>query len=64
MKLVRTNTIELCLPRSMCIHPIINISRIKPYREQLPGQPVTAPSPSNVMEDREEEYEVETIIDS
>ena len=63
-KLVGTNTIELCLPCSMRIHPVINISRVKPYRERLPGQPVTAPGPSNVMEDREEEYEVEYIVDS
>ena len=64
MKLVGTNTVELHLPRSMRIHPVINVSRIKPYRERLPGQPVTAPGPSNVTEDREEEYEVERIIDS
>ena len=48
----------------MCIHPVINVSRVKPYRERLPGQPVTAPGPSNVMEDRDEEYEVERIVDS
>ena len=48
----------------MRIHPIVNISRVKPYRERLPGQPVTAPGPSHVTEDREEEYEVERIIDS
>ena len=55
---------ELHLPHSMRIHPVVNISRIKPYREQLPGQPVTAPGPSNVTEDREEEYKVERIVDS
>ena len=63
-KLVGTNAVELHLPRSMRIHPVINISRVKPYRECLPGQPVTAPGPSNVTEDREEEYEVERIVDS
>ena len=63
-KLVRSNTVELRLPRSMRIHPVVNISRIKPYRKHLPGQPVTAPGPSNAMEDREEEYEVERIVDS
>ena len=47
----------------MCIHPIINISCVKPYHNHLLGQPVTAPSPSNVTEDRKEEYEVEYIID-
>ena len=63
-KLVGTNAVELRLPRSMRIHPVVNISRVKPYRERLPGQPVTAPGPSTVTEDREEEYEVESIIDS
>ena len=64
MKLVGTNAVELCLPCSMRIHPVMNISHVKPYREHLPGQPVTAPGPSNVTEDRDEEYEVEHIVDS
>ena len=63
-KLVGTNAVELQLPRSMRIHPVVNVSRIKPYRDRLPGQPVSAPGPSNVTEDREEEYEVECIVDS
>ena len=63
-KLVGTNTVELCLPRSMCIHPVVNASHVKPYHERLPGQPVSAPGPSNVMEDRNEEYEVEFVVDS
>ena len=48
----------------MRIHPVINISHIKPYRDRLPGQPVTAPGPSNVTEDCKEEYKVEYIVDS
>ena len=64
MKLVGTNAVELCLPRSMRIHPTVNVSRVKPYHERLSGQPVTAPGPSNVTEDREEEYEVEHLVDS
>ena len=48
----------------MRIHPVINISRVKPYRKRLLGQPVTTPGPSNVTEDREEEYEVKNIVDS
>ena len=63
-KLVGTNAVELCLPHSMRIHPVVNVSRVKPYCERLPGQPVTAPGPSNVTEDRDEEYEVERIVDS
>ena len=63
-KLVGTNTVELHLPHSMRIHPVVNISRIKPYRDHLPGQPVSAPGPSNITEDRDEEYEVEYVVDS
>ena len=42
----------------------MNISRVKPYRDRLLGQPVTAPGPSIVTEDRKEEYEVEYVVDS
>ena len=64
MKLVGTNAVELHLPRSMRIHLVVNISHVKPYRKRLPGQPVSAPGPSNVTEDRDEEYEVESVVDS
>ena len=64
MKLVGTNAIKLCLPCSMRIHLVINISCVKPYHDRLLGQPVSAPGPSTVTEDREEEYEVEYIVDS
>ena len=63
-KLVRTNAVELHLPCSMHIHPVVNISHVKPYRDHLPGQPVSAPGPSIVTEDCEEEYEVEYVVDS
>ena len=63
-KLVGTNAVELRLPRSMRIHPVVNVSCVKPYHERLPGQPVSAPGPSNVTEDRDEEYEVERIVGS
>ena len=63
MKLVGTNAVELCLPCSMQIHPVINISHVKPYCDQLPGQPVSTPGPSYVTEDHDEEYEVEYIVD-
>ena len=48
----------------MCIHPVVNISHVKPYRDRLLGQPVSAPGPSNVMEDCNEEYEVDYVVDS
>ena len=64
MKLVGTNAVRLRLPRSMRIHPIVNISHVKPYCECLLGQPVAAPGPSIVTEDHEEEYEVDYVVDS
>ena len=63
-KRIRDNTIELRLPRSMKIHPVVNISRVKPYNECLKGQPTFKPGPVQVTEDREIEFEVESIIDS
>ena len=48
----------------MRIHPVVNISCVKPYRDRLPGQPVSAPGPSNVTEDCDEEYEVDYVVDS
>ena len=63
-KHIRDNTIELRLPRSMKIHPVVNILRVKPYRECLEGQPTFKPSPVQVTEDKEIEFEVESIMDS
>ena len=63
-KLVGTNAVELHLPRSMRIHPVVNISCVKPYRDRLPGQPVSAPGPSIVTEDRDEEYDMDYVVDS
>ena len=31
-------TVELKLPKLMQIHPVVNISRVKPYRDRLEGQ--------------------------
>ena len=63
-KHIGDNTLELRLPRSMKIHLVVNISRVKPYKECLEGQPTFKPSPVQVTEDREIEFEVESIIDS
>ena len=63
-KLVGTNAVELRLPHSMHIDLVVNISHMKPYCDHLPGQPVSAPGPSNVTEDRNEEYEVDYVVDS
>ena len=63
-KCIRDNTLELQLPRSMKIHPVVNISQVKPYKERLEGQPIFKPGPVQVTEDREIEFEVDYVIDS
>ena len=61
---VMSNAVELKLPKVLHIHPVVNISRLKPYLGPLPGQPISHPGPIHVTEDRDEEYKVDTIIDS
>ena len=63
-KRIRDNAIELWLPKSIKIHPVVNISQVKPYRKRLEGQPTFKPGPVQVTEDREVEFEVDYIIDS
>ena len=63
-KLVSNNAVELKLPRSMKIHPVVNISRVKLYKERLPGQPLQKPGPVTVTEDRDIEYKVNHIVGS
>ena len=63
-KRIRDNTLELRLPRSIKIHPVVNISWVKPYKERLEGQPTFKPGPVQVTEDREIEFEVDYIVDS
>jgi len=48
----------------MRIHDVVNISRVKPYKERLTGQPVVAPGPVEVTEDRDDLYEVDYIVNS
>ena len=48
----------------MKIHPVVNISRVKLYKERLPGQPLQKPGSVTVTEDCDVEYEVDYIIDS
>jgi len=52
--------VELELPRTIKIHPIVNVSRIRRYKEQVRGQK-KQPTPPVIIEG-EEEYEVEKVI--
>ena len=57
------NAVELKLPKSMQI-PVVNGSQVKPYRDRLEGQVSNRPGPVHVTEDRDNEWEVDRIIDS
>ena len=58
------NVVELKLPRTLCIHPVVNVSHVKPYLGPLPEQPVSRPGLVHVSEEHDEEYEVEYIVAS
>src|SRR5437899_4784673 len=48
---VTPNAVELKLPKSLKIHPVINVSRVKPYSGALPGQTTLCPGPVHVTEE-------------
>jgi len=56
--------VELRLLKTLRIHPVVNVSRVKPYLGPLPGQPVSRPGPVHVSEEHNEEYEVDYIVAS
>jgi len=59
-KIVSTNTVELELPNTIKIHPVVNVSRIRRYIEQVEGQKREQPAPVIIKE--EEKWEVERIL--
>jgi len=58
--IVSSNAIELELPKSIRIHPVVNISRVRLYKPQVEEQKKTPPK--LVIIEGEEEFEVEKII--
>jgi len=58
--IVSSNAIELELPKSIKIHPVVNISRVRLYKSQVEGQKKTPPKP--VIIEGEEEFKVEKIL--
>jgi len=58
--IVSTNAIELELPSTVKIHPVVNVSRVRRYTNQVEGQKKEMPQP--VVIEREEEWEVEKIM--
>jgi len=59
-EVVSSNAVKLCLPSSMRIHPVVNVSRIVCYKEQVKGQKKEEGKPVEV--EGVEEWEVEKIL--
>jgi len=57
--IISSNVIELELPKTIKIHPIVNVSRVRLYKPQVKGQKKTPSKP--VIIEGEEEFEVEKI---
>ena len=62
-KLVGDNAVRLHLPKMMRIHPVVNISRVQPYKELLEGQTTIRPGLVKLTEDREIKYEIDHVVD-
>jgi len=58
--IISSNAIELELPNSIKIHPVVNVSRVRLYKSQVKGQKKIPPKP--VIIEEEEEFEVEKIL--
>ena len=64
ISLAGPNATKLKLPRSLQIHPVANVSQVKPYLGPMEGQTPYRPGPVHVTEDRDNEWEVDHIVDS
>jgi len=59
-EIIFSNTIKLELPKSIKIHPVVNISRVQLYKPQVEGQKKIPPK--LVIIEGEEEFKVEKIL--
>jgi len=58
--IISSNAIELELPNSIKIHPVVNVSRARLYKSQVKGQKKILPKLVIIKE--EKEFEVEKIL--
>jgi hypothetical protein len=65
-RVVNSNAYELELPETLKIHPVLNVSRLKPYhdgRAKFPHRAVDDQRPPAEVNDQgEEQWEVESIL--
>jgi len=59
-KIISSNAVELELPSTIRIHPVVNVSRVRRYIGQVERQKREQPAP--VIIEGEEEWEVERIL--
>jgi len=59
-RIVSSNTIELELPKSIKIHPVVNVSRVWLYKPQVEGQKKIPPK--LLIIEGQKEFEVEEIL--
>ena len=59
-RIISTNAIKLELSSSIKIDPVVNVSRVQKYRDQVEGQKKKWPLPVIIKE--EEEYKIEKIL--
>jgi len=58
--IISANMIELNLPSMIKIYPVINVSRVHKYKDQVEGQ--KKEWPALVVIEEKEKYEVEKIL--
>jgi len=58
--IISSNVIELELPKSIKIHPVVNVSRVQLYKPQVEEQKKIPPK--SVIIEGEEEFKVEKIL--
>jgi len=59
-RIILTNTIELELPSNVKIYPVVNVSRVQKYKDQVEGQ--KKEWSLLVIIEEEERYKVEKIL--
>jgi len=59
-EVISTNAVKLRLPTSIRIHPVVNVSRIVRYKEQVKGQKKEEGKPIEI--EGVEEWEIEKIL--